>query len=75
MADHWIPLVYDDCPGTVPENIVPLCHSIKDGAGGCNNSKQALDPYQWLIDKFGKRKAEEIFTKIQAYFEMVKTKP
>jgi len=38
--DHWIPLSYkgDDNPGTVANNIVPLCH----GSGGCNNRKGSI---------------------------------
>lgn len=67
-ADHWIPLVSPNCPGTVPTNIVPLCH----GVGGCNNSKEAKNASEWLIGKFGKRRAREILKRIEAYFEWVK---
>ena len=38
--DHWIPLASPQCPGTIAENIIPLCH----GQGGCNNSKADKDP-------------------------------
>src|SRR5262245_36706706 len=31
--DHWICITSPDCPGTVAENMIPLCH----GKGGCNN--------------------------------------
>lgn len=68
-ADHWIPLASSDCPGTIPTNIVPLCH----GVGGCNNSKSNTQPYEWLVSKFGKRKAAEINARIQAYFDYVKS--
>lgn len=62
--DHWIPLSSPDCPGTVATNIVPLCH----GVDGCNNSKGNKSPEQWLVEKFGKRKAARILKRIQIYF-------
>lgn len=64
-ADHWIPLKSPDCLGTIRKNIVPLCH----GVGGCNNSKHDRPAEEWLIDKFGKRKAKQIIQRIQAYFD------
>jgi hypothetical protein len=67
-ADHWIPLVSPDCPGTIPVNIVPLCH----GVNGCNNHKSNKNPNQWLIEQFGKRRAREILKRIETYFEWVK---
>lgn len=68
-ADHWIPLSYngEDNPGTIPGNIVPLCH----GDGGCNNSKGATLPDEWLEREFGKRKASKITARIAEYFEWV----
>lgn len=65
--DHWIPLTSSCCPGTVPGNIVPLCH----GDGGCNCSKKNSDPEIWLIRKFGKRKAQKVIKGIEKYFEWV----
>ena len=70
-ADHFIPLDDPDCPGTVVANIIPACHGIN----GCNNSKSAKEPKVWLVNKFGKRKAEVILTRIQQYFEWAKTYP
>lgn len=72
--DHWIALTdkRPDNPGTVASNIVPLCNSINDGQGGCNNSKNNRDPETWLIQRFGKRKAAVILARIQAYFVWVK---
>lgn len=64
--DHWIPLTDPNCPGTVPTNIVPLCH----GRDGCNNSKGNKDPIQWLNRKFGKE-AEAKLTTIAAYFAWI----
>lgn len=64
-SDHWIPLNSRECPGTVPYNIVPLCH----GDGGCNNSKQDRPPSEWLIAKFGKRNGGAILKRIEAYLE------
>lgn len=63
-ADHWIPLASPDCPGTIPENIVPLCH----GLGGCNNEKQDLNPRTWLrrkLNSISMRKLNEI----EGYFQ------
>jgi hypothetical protein len=70
-ADHWVPLTSPDCPGTVPTNIVPMCHGI----GGCNPSKAANNAEQWLIKRFGKRKAKKKLAEIEAYFEWLKTNP
>lgn len=67
-ADHWIPLSSPDCPGTVVTNIVPLCH----GQGGCNNSKADQNPEEWLVKRFGKRKAQHIVSEIGAYFAHVR---
>lgn len=63
--DHWIPLDSPDCPGTVPVNMVPLCH----GVDGCNNSKINRDALEWLTQHFGKRKAKQIFERVQVYFD------
>lgn len=63
-ADHWIPLNAVDCPGTVPWNMVPLCHGI----GGCNNSKADRNAAEWLIAKFGKRKGLAIQRRIETFF-------
>lgn len=70
--DHWIPITSPDCPGTIPANIVPLCHSLKDGENGCNNSKNNRDPVEWLTAKYGKRKAAQILKRIETYFEWVR---
>jgi hypothetical protein len=66
--DHWIPLKSVFCPGTMPKNIVPLCH----GQGGCNNSKGAKLPEKWLIETYGKRKTKEILDRINQYFNSIK---
>lgn len=65
-ADHWIPITKGGA--TTPSNIVPLC----GGKDGCNNSKHNREPQEWLIEKFGKRKAREILGRVEAYFEWVK---
>lgn len=70
--DHWIPISSPDCPGTIPTNIVPLCHAVNDGQGGCNNSKLNRDPHKWLVSEFGKAKAAKIEARIQAYFDSLK---
>lgn len=73
--DHWIAVKDSrpDNPGSVPTNIVPLCHSVKgsNGQGSCNLSKGNKDPYRWLIDTYGKRKAAQILKRINEYFEWV----
>jgi len=67
-ADHWIPLTAPDCPGTVPTNIIPLCH----GEGGCNNSKRSKVPDEWLVSKLGTKDAFQKQLEIDAYFLWVK---
>jgi hypothetical protein len=67
--DHWIPIASPDCPGTIPSNIIPLCQ----GDGGCNNSKSRTNPADWLVTKFGKRKAAQILKRINAYFDHIQT--
>lgn len=66
--DHWIPVVSPECPGTVPHNMLPLCH----GVDGCNNKKWAHDPTEWLTQKLGKRKAKQKLREIETYFELVR---
>lgn len=69
VADHWIPLTSPNCPGTVPWNMVPLCHDKKDGSGGCNNAKYNTDPAEWLAKKYGKRRGREIVLHIEEYLK------
>lgn len=70
--DHWEPLVSPTCPGTVAENIIPLCHSRKDGDMGCNNSKARTMPDVWLVERFGKRKARQIAKRVETYFKSIR---
>lgn len=67
--DHWIPIASSECPGSIPTNIVPLCQ----GVGGCNNSKHCKAPNDWLVEKFGKRKATSILKRINAYFDWIRS--
>ena len=66
--DHWIPLVdkRPDNPGTVPWNMVPLCH----GVNGCNNSKHNREPLEWLTARYSPRKARRIAQRIEAFFQL-----
>lgn len=64
--DHFIPQAKGG--GYTPENILPACH----GDDGCNNTKSARDPVEWLNEKFGKRKAKQILKRIQDYFDSLK---
>ena len=68
--DHWIPLTAEqsDNPGYVLNNIIPLC----DWIGGCNESKNNRDATEWLNARFGKRKAKQILSRIEAYFAWVR---
>jgi hypothetical protein len=68
-ADHWIPLSdpRPDNPGTVPENMLPLCH----GSNGCNNSKKNHEPITWLFRYLGNT-AERKLSEIMIYFDSVK---
>lgn len=66
--DHWIPLSNPNCPGTVTHNIVPLCN----GVGGCNNSKNDKDAFEWMVKRFGRSFAKRKLKEISAYFEQVK---
>lgn len=72
--EHWIPLSdpRQDNPGTVATNILPMCHAVKDGDSGCNNSKSNKDPIEWLNESLGKRKARERLRVIEEYFEWVR---
>ena len=67
-ADHWIPLTHPDCPGTVPTNIIPLCH----GEGGCNNSKGKKMPDAWLEERLGQKQGFQKGVEIDAYFLALK---
>lgn len=58
--DHWVPLIHGKCPGTVAANMVPLCHR-------CNLGKNRRDASEWLVDRFGARKAAAILRAIAAY--------
>jgi hypothetical protein len=68
--DHWIPVKSPECPGTIATNMIPLCH----GTGGCNNSKHNLPPEEWLVRRFGARKAKAIAKKVQEYFAIVQAR-
>jgi hypothetical protein len=68
--DHWIPLTATNCPGTIPENIVPLCH----GQNGCNNKKGNRNALEFLELTYGKKKAKAILKRIEDYFEVVRQK-
>lgn len=63
-ADHFIPLNDPDCPGTVPENLVPACRK-------CNGSKQDRDPVEWLTERTDEAERLEILGRIAAYFDLI----
>ena len=66
--DHWIPVNNPNCPGTIPENILPLCH----GLNGCNNKKRHFDPVQWITKTLGPEQAKLKLKEIEQYFATVK---
>lgn len=73
--DHWVALSDSSTPGHVAANVVPLCHP-RPGAPAsntppCNLSKGAKPAAEWLIQRYGQRKAAEILRRIEAYFEWV----
>lgn len=63
-ADHFIPINSPECPGTVAENMLPVCNI-------CNSSKADRDPVEWLTERFGSYRAHEILSVIGAYSEYV----
>lgn len=67
--DHWLPNSSQDCPGMIPANIVPLCN----GTDGCNQSKHARDPVQWLVDKFGEKQGKAILARVHEFFSHVRS--
>lgn len=71
VFDHWIPMAGGG--NNTPDNLVPICHSKKDGQGTCNESKADRNPADWLTERYGKRKAKTILARIQAYFDSLKT--
>lgn len=71
--EHWIALSDPrECnPGTVPWNILPMCHARNGASGGCNNDKWAKDPVEWLAVYLGAEKAQEKLREIEAFFSVV----
>ena len=69
-ADHWNPHWQNE--ETEAANIVPLCHAMSGGRGGCNNSKSGSDAKVWLIKRIGEVEAQKKLAEIEAYFEWVK---
>lgn len=65
-CDHVIPLVRQECPGTVLENVLPACPS-------CNTSKRERELGEWLIWRFGEEQAGMILERIQDYFANLKS--
>jgi len=64
--DHWW-VAQSNGGGFTADNMLPLC----SGFDGCNNSKGNRDPVEWLADRYGKRKAENILNRIRDYFKHI----
>jgi 5-methylcytosine-specific restriction endonuclease McrA len=63
QQEHHIPL--NNGGSYTPDNIIPACQS-------CNTSKHDSDPHEWLVSKFGPRRAKQILKRIETYFAWVK---
>lgn len=63
-AEHFIPLSDPNCPGTIKGNMLPACQN-------CNFSKHNKAPHDWLVSRFGKRKAANIERRIHTFFKEV----
>lgn len=73
--EHWI--AQSKGGGFTADNIVPMCHSrpgIPSGQPSCNQSKGNKAAVEWLIERFGKRKAMQIEKRIKEYFDRVKSR-
>ena len=68
--DHWIPMADPACPGTVADNVLPLC----SGLDGCNNIKHDRDAWTFLVERLGSRKAKAKRQEIEAYFAAVRAR-
>jgi len=73
--DHWIPITSPECPGTVPCNMLPLCHSKIGNALGCNSAKHDADPIAWLHRLYpdDPKLVAKILARIAKYFKYAKT--
>lgn len=67
-GDHWIPIASPECIGTVPQNMLPMCH----GEGGCNGRKQDKDGCKWLVKRYGEEFAVSKIEEIKRYFALVR---
>jgi hypothetical protein len=63
--DHWLPMCRTECPGTVPENIVPLCKS-------CNSSKGGKLPEVWVREQYEESEAVAILKRVAVFFRKVR---
>jgi hypothetical protein len=70
--DHWIPIASPNCPGHIPENVLPLCHTRPGGITGCNNIKSNFDPVDWLMSRLGPEAGAAKLAQIEAYFASVR---
>lgn len=68
--DHWDALSSPTCPGTIAENMIPLC----DGQGGCNTSKNNRGPKAWLLSRYTPAQTKRILKAIEAYFALVRAR-
>jgi hypothetical protein len=68
--DHWIPLTSSDCPGTIAENMLPLCN----GQGGCNTSKNSREAKTWLMSRYKPSQVKRILKTIETYFAAVRAR-
>lgn len=65
--DHWIPLADPECPGTVPQNMLPLCND-------CNLEKNRRPAEDYAKELLGK-KAKRRIARILAFFRSCRQVP
>lgn len=73
--DHWIPLSKGG--GFTADNIVPTCFARKGaplGEPSCNASRRDREAADWLVERFGEKKARRVLKSVQKYFEWVKSR-
>jgi hypothetical protein len=70
--EHWIALGDQRNPGTVPWNILPLCHAKSGVKGGCNNAKWTKDPVVWLESVLSPESFQRKLAEIMDYFDLMR---
>ncbi len=74
--EHWIALAdpRQENPGTVPWNILLMCHARSGAKGGCNNAKWTKDPVVWLQSVLSPGEFQVKLAEITTYFDAMRNK-